>query len=264
MVRVALLSPSTKASTSISTAWATVTAASARLPSRLPTHSTLTSCIEPCSRLATRIGSANTISLRGIDPWVKSSLKAAGCSPGAGRVRVGMSSGSVGRRAGRRPRPEGAGNCGAGSPYGAARGLFQIRGRTPPDGAAAPGHAFSARVLHPGRNAVDGGEQGPQQLIVAAAFRAPAAQQLHLQQADRIDVRIAQADRHAQAIVVGEQFVLALDSQYGLAGALELLRDAREERLVRVAGQARVALEDVQVRLGQQHFHVVQQGGEER
>src|SRR5690606_26687275 len=54
--------------------------------------------------------------------------------------------------------------------------------------------AGSAGVLDSGGDAVDGGEQGALQGLVLAAGLAPAAQQLHLQQADRVDVGIAQAD----------------------------------------------------------------------
>src|SRR3546814_1069765 len=53
-------------------------------------------------------------------------------------------------------------------------------------------------------------------------------------------------------------------SQQRVAGSGELRGDAGEQRVVRVAGQARVALEDRQVRLGQRHLQVVEHGAEER
>src|SRR5690606_40224269 len=68
MVKVALFRPSTKASTISTTVLATVTDAKAWLPKRLPTQRPLTTCIDACSRLAARIGSEKTRSLRGIEP----------------------------------------------------------------------------------------------------------------------------------------------------------------------------------------------------
>src|SRR3546814_7787087 len=87
-----------------------------------------------------------------------------------------------------------------------------------------------------------------------AAVAAPAAEQFDLQQADRVDVGIAQADRQAQARVAAQQGVFVADRLQRVAGARELRGDAREQRAVRVAGQARVAFEDRQVRLGQRYL----------
>src|SRR5690606_9013103 len=104
-------------------------------------------------------------------------------------------------------------------------------------------------VLDARGDPVHGGEQGVQQLAVGRAFPAPAGQQVDLQQADGVDVRVAQADRLAQSRVAREQLLFILDREDGLAGALELGGDAGVHLRVQVAlgevpGQARVALED--------------------
>src|SRR5688572_8623085 len=75
---------------------------------------------------------------------------------------------------------------------------------------SAVGGQSSTGVLDPCRNAVDGSDERLQQRIVFSPAVAPAAQQFHLQQADRVDVGIAQADRQPQAVIVGEQFIALL------------------------------------------------------
>ena len=72
-----------------------------------------------------------------------------------------------------------------------------------------PGSAreINKEWLHAGRDAVDRRDQRAEQRVVGAAGGAPARQQVDLQQTDRVDVGIAQADRLAQAGVAGEQFV---------------------------------------------------------
>ena len=94
------------------------------------------------------------------------------------------------------------------------------------------GATASAGVLDARRDAVDRRHQRLQQ---RSSSRPPArqrAQQVDLQQADRIDVGIAQADRLAQARVVGQQFVAALDREDRVARALELGGDAGMEARV--------------------------------
>ena len=103
-------------------------------------------------------------------------------------------------------------------------------------------------------------EQRP---LLGPAFGAPTGQQVDLQQADRIDVGITQADRLAQAEVAVEQARAVLDGQDDVAGAREFVGDAGVEARMRVAGQQRIALEDGQVGLGQHHFDVVHERGEE-
>src|SRR5690554_6418625 len=71
MVRVAWLTPITKASTTIITMVPTVTAPKASLPSRLPTHRPLISWMDTCSKLLMTIGSENAPSCLGMDPSVK-------------------------------------------------------------------------------------------------------------------------------------------------------------------------------------------------
>ncbi len=60
-----------------------------------------------------------------------------------------------------------------------------------------PGGSWPGRspgILDSGGNAVDRGDQGVQQVVIAAVAGAPAVQQIDLDQADRVDVGVAQAD----------------------------------------------------------------------
>src|SRR3546814_18746283 len=78
----------------------------------------------------------------------------------------------------------------------------------------------SPGVLDPRRDAVHRREQRAQRVIVLAAVAAPAAQQLDLQQANRVAVWSAQADRQAQTRVAAQRG--GFD-----AGRTQRVRDAR-------------------------------------
>src|SRR6266702_7018815 len=80
----------------------------------------------------------------------------------------------------------------------------------------------SPRVLQPLGDPADRREQRLEEIVVWPAGRAPARQQLHLKEAHRVHVRIAQPDRALQRWVFIEQRGRPLEPQQPRYGTLEL------------------------------------------
>src|SRR2546427_7381945 len=87
----------------------------------------------------------------------------------------------------------------------------------------------SPRVLQPLGDPADRREQRLEEIVVRPAVRAPARQQLHLKEAHRVHVRIAQPDRALQRWVLIEQRGRPLEPQEPRDGTLELRSDDGEE-----------------------------------
>ncbi len=99
----------------------------------------------------------------------------------------------------------------------------------------------------------------------AFVLRSEPAQQLDLQQVDRIDVGIAHVDRAAQHRVVLEQVAVSGDVEHHVDGALQPRPQRRAEiLLVRRHEVAIVVRGDIGVRLGERHLHQLDRRAEER
>ena len=85
--------------------------------------------------------------------------------------------------------------------------------------------ARSPGIPHAGSNAVDRHRKGGPQAVVGRGRAAQAAQQLHLQQVDRVDVRVAHGNRSLQDAVRREQ--LAVPGRRAAAARWRAARPAR-------------------------------------
>src|SRR6266511_273170 len=122
----------------------------------------------------------------------------------------------------------------------------------------------SARALQPLRNAAHACQERPEHFVVRPPLGAPPLQQIDLQQAHRIYVRIAQENRPLQRRVGVEQRLLALQREHLGYGAIELLPNNGEEVCAEFPGEPRVARRDREIRRGEHHFHVVDQCPQKR
>src|SRR5690606_32301230 len=90
----------------------------------------------------------------------------------------------------------------------------------------------------------------------------PATQQVDLQEAHRIDVRVAQTYRASQRFLLREQLVAAGQLEDEPYAALVFGADQRKELVVQ-RRQPRVMLRDLDIGLREHRFHVVDEDGEE-
>ena len=124
------------------------------------------------------------------------------------------------------------------------------------DTAPAGGHAAQldrsrvpalAGILNAQRDALDGGLQGLEQGVVLASAIAPAVQQVDLQQVQRVDIRIAQANVALQHLLVIEQAIERLHFENAPRGQGEFILDVVEEALVFRTGQPGVTNADTEL-----------------
>ena len=119
-------------------------------------------------------------------------------------------------------------------------------------------------VLHTLRHPIHTSHQHTQQRIVLAPTVAPALQQVDLQQADRIDIGIAQADRQRQALVVRSSRSLPLDRAAPTSRVRANSRSIRGKNSSCNGPASANSARDAQIALGQHHLDIVQEGLEER
>src|SRR5687768_9664040 len=87
----------------------------------------------------------------------------------------------------------------------------------------------STRISHPCRHPIDGHQQGPSEVNHIRIVRirtlrshlAESAQQLDLDDVDRVDIRVADVDRAPQHRIFFEQSGVAGDLEHGVRGAGE-------------------------------------------
>src|ERR1044072_832316 len=120
-------------------------------------------------------------------------------------------------------------------------------------------------VPQTGGDSVDSGGKGVVQIVVV--FTAPfSTQQFNLNQTQRIDVRIAQANRTSQHWVLLKQRCLFSQTQHHLFSALELFEEHAEYLLPqhRIRNQAGIETRNCQIGFRQSHLNVCDHFAEER
>jgi len=118
---------------------------------------------------------------------------------------------------------------------------------------------FLAGVAHAVGDAVDGKLHGAFEVLTRAAGGTPRAQQTDLEIAERVDVRIAQLNRHQKSFVALQQFFfagdLADDIGQGSVFGFNAAKHAVAQRFR--FHQLRVTACDVHIGLARAHFHKV-------
>src|SRR4029078_8397717 len=114
------------------------------------------------------------------------------------------------------------------------------------------------------RDAVDARGERVEHRVFCPASGSPALEHVDLQEADRIDVRVAQPNGAPKDPRCLEQLALTRELEHEIDTALVLAADHREEPLVQRPGELRVQRRDVEVSLSERDADVGEQHVEER
>src|SRR5713226_3427319 len=102
------------------------------------------------------------------------------------------------------------------------------------------------------------------QRVVVVLPRPAAAQQIQLQQVERIDIRQAEVNGFTQSGMVLEQLALAGQRKHRIAGEVPFRGNAVEDvvRQLLIFNQIGVTTRNLKVRFGQDHFKIGNDGSE--